>query len=141
MPSISYERTPNCAKQISVRPCLQLSILGKIFPFCIVFSGVKNLNETLDSEIDIDVGKRIHLFPNLDHYIRIVEDEDIKQWKLKISPWIIVNVLKLKDKEFKTNPVEKKKQDMSHYFQLKQDINGLKKDIAILVANNLKLNK
>ena len=117
------------------------TILEKIFPFCIVFSGVKNLNETLDSEIDIDVGKRIHLFPNLDHYIRIVEDEDIKQWKLKISPWIIVNVLKLKDKEFKTNPVEKKKQDMSHYFQLKQDINNLKKDIAILVANNSKLNK
>ena len=106
-----------------------------------VFSGIKNLNESLASEIDIDVGKRIHLYPNLDRYIRIVEDEDIKQWRLKISPWIITNVLKLKEKEFKSNPVDKKKQDMSQYFQLKQDINGLKKDIAILVANNMKLNK
>ena len=86
--------------------------------------------------ININVGKSIHLYPNTDNKIRIQEENDIVELKYKISPWIITNIMKIKGQDFKiTRPKILVPKEQTQMMKLKQEINVLRKDIALMSAN------
>ena len=106
----------------------------------------KILNQSIGSvgSFDINVSKKIYLFPNKDNQIRIMEenDEKILESGYRISPWIITNIMKIKEKEFKNATSKTVSKEETQYFKLNQDINSLKKDFAIMSVNiNKYLNK
>lgn len=106
----------------------------------------KILNQSIGSigSFDINVSKKIYLFPNKDNQIRTMEENDVKilESGYRISPWIITNIMKIKEKEFKNATSKTVSKEETQYFKLNQDINGLKKDFAIMSVNiNKYLNK
>ena len=106
----------------------------------------KILNQSIGSvgSFDINVSKKIYLFPNKDNQIRTMEenDEKILESGYRISPWIITNIMKIKEKEFKNATSKSVSKEETQYFKLNQDINSLKKDFAIMSMNiNKYLNK
>ena len=106
----------------------------------------KILNQSIGSlgSFDINVSKKIYLFPNKDNQIRTMEenDEKILESGYRISPWIITNIMKIKEKEFKNATSKTVSKEETQYFKLNQDINSLKKDFAIMSVNiNKYLNK
>ena len=110
------------------------------------FRNNKILNQSIGSigSFDINVSKKIYLFPNKDNQIRIMEenDENILESGYRISPWIITNIMKIKEKEFKNATSKTVSKEETQYFKLNQDINSLKKDFAIMSVNiNKYLNK
>ena len=110
------------------------------------FRNNKILNQSIGSigSFDINVSKKIYLFPNKDNQIRIMEenDENILESGYRISPWIITNIMKIKEKEFKNATSKSVSKEETQYFKLNQDINSLKKDFAIMSVNiNKYLNK
>ena len=97
-----------------------------------------NLDQSMDSghSININVGKSIHLYPNTDNKIRIQEENEIVELKYKISPWIITNIMKIKGQDFKiTRPKILVPKEQTQMLKLKQEINVLRKDIALMSAN------
>ena len=106
----------------------------------------KILNQSIGSvgSFDVNVSKKIYLFPNKDNQIRTMEenDEKILESGYRISPWIITNIMKIKEKEFKNATSKTVSKEESQYFKLNQDINSLKKDFSIMSVNiNKYLNK
>ena len=74
--------------------------------------------------------------PNTDNKIRIQEENEIVELKYKISPWIITNIMKIKGQDFKiTRPKILVSKEQTQMMKLKQEINVLRKDIALMSAN------
>ena len=90
------------------------------------------------------MSKKIFLFPNKDNQIRTIEENDgkIVESGYRISPWIINNIMKIKEKEFKNATSKSVSKEETQFFKLNQDITSLKKDFAIMSVNiNKYLNK
>ena len=110
------------------------------------FRNSKILNQSIGSNgsFDINVSKKIFLFPNKDNQIRTIEENDgkIVESGYRISPWIITNIMKIKEKEFKNATSKSVSKEETQFFKLNQDITSLKKDFAIMSVNiNKYLNK
>lgn len=88
----------------------------------------------------IDVQKRIYLRPNSSEKGQNIRIEEMGKEKVlphKMSPWIIENIFKIQRAIIaqKTMQSKKQPQNVGQMLQLKQDINGLKKDLSVLAAN------
>ena len=92
----------------------------------------------------ISLSKGFHVTNCKDNKIRNIEenDEKIVESGYRISPWIITNIMKIKEKEFKNAISKSVSKEETQFFKLNQDINSLKKDFAIMSVNiNKYLNK
>ena len=92
-----------------------------------------------DDSFSFDAQKRIVLKPNNAEKRYNIRVEELGKERIlphKMSPWIIENIFKIQRGFLSQKLLQSKKQSHNHsqMLQLKQDLNGLKKDISLLAA-------